>query len=123
MQIISANEKIFLAVEPSLRLYSKLSLQFLSDQSLIDKITPKHKCIVFVEKEDKRKWMSGIIHDIDIDTAKVEVPSLFLGTIKVNLTRVIPRLGFEILEEIGNPSIREEFKKLNLIFILIKKKP
>ena len=65
---------------------------------------------------------AGIIHDIDIDTAKVQVPSLFLGTIKVNLTRVIPRLGFEILEEIGNPIIREEFKnKLN--FYSNEKKP
>ncbi|MCZ7611117.1 MAG: hypothetical protein M5U17_13260 [Ignavibacterium sp.] len=117
IQIINSNGELFLAIEPSIRLYSKLSLQFLKEKELINSlITPKHRCIVFVEKEDKRKWMSGVIHDINDETAKVEVPELFLGTIKVNLTRVIPRLGFEILGGIANTNIREEFNKSKLKF-------
>lgn len=95
-RLFHSNGKLLLAIDPVARLYNRLSLNKLLENSFFSPqdFLSKNRCLVFIEKDGERKWLPAFIRDISRkDSVKVEVPSVFNGTIEVAPSRVIPTLS------------------------------
>src|ERR1051326_7781529 len=96
IRVFQANDKFLLAIDPRTKLYNRLSLaKLLTHYGFTAEYFLEHNdCIVFVEKNGSRRWVRGRIRDfVSNDRTKVEVTSLFRGTIEITATRIIPYLN------------------------------
>ena len=103
LRVFHAKGTLFLAIDPFTKIYNRLSLaRLLSNYNFARAhFITYGECLVFVDKHGERKWARGRIRDItQTGVVKVEVPSLFDGTIEVSQSRVIPSLSKPALGEI-----------------------
>ena len=103
LRVFHAKGKLLLALDPLTKIYNRLSLTKLLSNYRFSRahFLTYSECLVFVEKHGVRKWARGKIRDIiQSETVKVEVPTLFDGTIEVTPARVIPSLSKPVLGEI-----------------------
>src|SRR5690606_998660 len=86
-------DRFFISITTNTALYNRLSLPKLVGQfNFSTKYFIQHnRALIFIDKNGKRSWESGFIKGIENDV-KVELPSIFNGTINVESSRVIPRL-------------------------------
>jgi len=87
------SDKFYLSALPRTGLYNRISLaKLLTTYKLSKEFFLKNsKCLVYLEREGIRGWHNGYIKGI-AETVKVEVPSIFNGTMQVESNRVIPKL-------------------------------
>jgi hypothetical protein len=112
IQVFHANGKLFVAIDPITKKYNRLSLAKLLEEHNFkqEDFTEQNRCLVFVEKNNVRKWVRGnIVGFLSDDSVKVEVPYLFDGTIEANTTRVLPAFNKKILFEV----LKDPRQKLN----------
>jgi hypothetical protein len=96
IRVFYANDRFLIAFDPRTKLYSRLSLANLLARHRFEAthFIERNDCIVFVEKNGLRRWVRGRIRDFAAnDRVKVEVASLFKGTLEIASTRVIPYLN------------------------------
>jgi hypothetical protein len=102
-RVFETQGKFLLAIDPITKLYNRLSVTKLYNNYQIpfSYYLIHNKCLVLVDQHERRIWARGYIKEIkDTDLVKVEVPSLFDGTIEVNATRVIPSLDKHTIRSI-----------------------
>ncbi len=117
IQVFHANGKLFVAIDPITKKYNRLSLAKLLEEHNFkpEDFTEQNRCLVFVEKNNARKWVRGnIVGFLSDDLVKVEVPYLFDGTIEANTTRVLPAFNKKFLFEVlKDPKQKLNFDKEN----------
>lgn len=103
IQVFHSNGKLFVAIDSITKKYNRLSLaKLLEDYSFSqDDFIEQNRCLVFIEENNVRKWVKGsIVSFLSNTTVKVEVPSLFDGTIDAKTTRVLPAFNKKLLLDV-----------------------
>lgn len=103
IQVFHANGKLFVAIDSITKKYNRLSLaKLLEDYGFSSNdFIEQSRCLVFVEKNNTRRWVRGkIVGFLSDESVKVEVPSLFDGTIEAKTTRVLPAHNNKFLSEV-----------------------
>lgn len=116
IQVFHANGKLFVAVDPITKKYNRLSLANLLKEHNFspEDFIEQNKCLVFVEKNNIRKWVKGnILEFLSSELVKVEVPYLFDGTIEAKTTRVLPAFNKKSLFKVLNAQQKINFDKEN----------
>lgn len=114
IQVFHANGKLFVAIDPITKKYNRLSLaKLLKEHDFSpEDFVEQNKCLVFVEKNNIRKWVKGnILEFLPNELVKVEVPYLFDGTIEATTTRVLPAFNKKSLFKVLNAQQKLNFDR------------